>query len=57
MEVFFFRATLQRVLGAMLFVITILQCGEKIVEGHLETQEAIIMVDEKREEEAIDMPR
>lgn len=41
----------------MLFVITILQCGEKIEEGHLETQEPIIMVDEKREEEAIDMPR
>lgn len=42
---YFFRATLQRVLGAVLFVIIILQCGEKIVEGHLETQEPIIMVD------------
>lgn len=41
----------------MPFVITILQYGEKIVEGHLETQEPIIMVDEKREEEAIDLPR
>lgn len=31
----------------MPFVITILQCGKKIVEGHLETQEPIIMVDEE----------
>ena len=54
---YIFRATLQKVLGAVPFVITILQCCEKIVEGHLETQEPIIMVDEKREEEAIDLPR
>lgn len=38
-------------------MVTIRQCGEKIVEGHVDSQEPIIMADEKREEEAVAMPR
>lgn len=51
-----FRTTVWRALSAVLIRITIRHCGEKIVEGRIDSQDCR-HADEKREEEAVARPR